>query len=68
MHNPTKHHLGAAKWILRYLAGTKDFGIWYRKSKEFKLKGFTDSDWAGVVEDQKSASGHCFMLKAAAIS
>ncbi|KAK2986230.1 hypothetical protein RJ640_002147 [Escallonia rubra] len=27
MHNPTAHHLGAAKRILRYIAETRDFGL-----------------------------------------
>ena len=29
MHGPTKHHLGATKRIMRYVAETIDFGIWY---------------------------------------
>ena len=40
MHNPTKHHFGAAKRILRYIAGTTDFGIWYSKISDFRLFGF----------------------------
>ncbi|XP_070057816.1 uncharacterized mitochondrial protein AtMg00810-like [Nicotiana tomentosiformis] len=49
MHNPTKHHFGAEKRILRYVVGTADFGIWYSNVSDFKLFGFTDSDWAGVI-------------------
>lgn len=29
MNCPTKYHLGAAKRIWRYLAGTTGFGLWY---------------------------------------
>ncbi|XP_058008329.1 uncharacterized mitochondrial protein AtMg00810-like [Hevea brasiliensis] len=54
MHNPSKHHLGAAKRILRYVAGTIDYGLWYEKVSFFKLSGFTDSDWAGCLEDRRS--------------
>lgn len=68
MHKPSKHHLGAAKRVLRYLAGTKDFGIWFQRTQDFKLKGYTDSDWAGSVEDRKSTSGSCFILGTSAIS
>ncbi|KAF7832387.1 Retrovirus-related Pol polyprotein from transposon TNT 1-94 [Senna tora] len=32
MHSPTKHHLGAAKRVLRYVAGTVNFGIWIEES------------------------------------
>ncbi|GJW58649.1 retrovirus-related pol polyprotein from transposon TNT 1-94, partial [Tanacetum coccineum] len=66
MHKPSKHHLGAAKRVLRYLAGTKDFGIWFQRTKDFKLKGYTD--WAGSVEDRKSTSGSCFILGEAVVS
>lgn len=31
LHNPTRQHLGAAKRILPYIAGTVNFGIWYTK-------------------------------------
>ena len=38
MENPTKMHMLAAKRILRYLQGTRDFGIFYRKGgKQFGL-------------------------------
>lgn len=60
MHNPTKQHFGAAKRILRYVAGTIDYGMWYSSSSTFKLIGFTDSDWAGSLDDRKSTSGNCF--------
>ncbi|GKE14929.1 retrovirus-related pol polyprotein from transposon TNT 1-94 [Tanacetum coccineum] len=32
------------------------------------LKGFTDSDWAGSVEDRRSTSGNCFLIGSAAVS
>jgi len=28
--------------------------------QEFKLFGFSDSDWAGSLDDMKSASEYCF--------
>lgn len=62
MHYPTKQHLGAAKRILRYVAGTINFGIWYTKVSDFRLFGFTDSDWAGSIDDRKSTSGSAFSL------
>ncbi|KAF2303490.1 hypothetical protein GH714_018787 [Hevea brasiliensis] len=56
MHFPSKHHFGASKRILRYVAGTIDFGIWYGYESNHKLLGFTDSDWAGCMDDRKSTS------------
>jgi hypothetical protein len=31
MHRPTMHHFGAARRVLRYLAGTKNYGILMRR-------------------------------------
>ncbi|CAH9079836.1 unnamed protein product [Cuscuta epithymum] len=62
MQKPTKQHLGAARRILRYVAGTLEFGLWYSSVKEFKLRGYSDSDWAGCVDDRKSMSGLVFDL------
>ena len=39
-------HWQVGKRILRYLKGTKGFGILYTPSNDFKLVGYTDSDWA----------------------
>lgn len=44
MHSPTKQHLGAAKRILRYVARTSRFCLWYSKVSSCRLVGFTDSD------------------------
>ena len=46
--------------MLRYVKGTANFGIWYLKQNECKLRGFIDSDWVGSKEDMKSTSGYLF--------
>ncbi|KAK2976159.1 hypothetical protein RJ640_001087 [Escallonia rubra] len=68
MHNPTAHHLGAAKRILHYIAGTRDFGLWYSQVSNFRLVGFSDSDWAGCLDDRRSTSGSIFNLGSGAIT
>ncbi|XP_038987033.1 secreted RxLR effector protein 161-like [Phoenix dactylifera] len=65
---PSKLHFVAAKRILRYLQGTKEFGIKYVKEEDSKLVGFTDSDWAESLDDQKSTSGYNFCLGSDVIS
>ncbi|KAL0339168.1 UNVERIFIED_CONTAM: Retrovirus-related Pol polyprotein from transposon RE2 [Sesamum angustifolium] len=62
MQSPSQVHYAAAKRILRYLRGTKDFGIWYKSTNDAKLVGYTDSDMAGSVDDMKSTSGYTFSL------
>lgn len=62
MQSPSQVHFGAGKRILRYLQGTKEFGIWYIPMTNSSLLGYTDSDWAGSLDDMKSTSGYAFSL------
>jgi len=62
MENPTELHLQVAKRVLRYLKGTIDFGIFYKKGGDDELVAYTDSDYAGDLEDKKSTSGYVFLL------
>ena len=68
MHNPSMHHLGTAKRILRYIRATTNYGIWYKPVANSNLIGFCDSDWASVIDDRKSTSGFIFSLGSGAIS
>ncbi|KAK9689294.1 hypothetical protein RND81_09G049900 [Saponaria officinalis] len=68
LHKPTKQHFGAARRILRYMARTVEFGIWYSKKSSLKLIGYSDSDWAGSLDDRKSTSGNIFSLGSGAIT
>ncbi|KAA0045236.1 putative mitochondrial protein [Cucumis melo var. makuwa] len=52
MECPSKDHFGVAKRVMRYIAGTIEYGIWYSKVSDFKLCGFTDSDWASSLDDR----------------
>lgn len=68
MNEPSKLHFAAAKRILRYLRGTKKLGIKYVKEEDNKLVGYTDSDWAGSLDDRKSTSAYVFCLGSKPIS
>jgi hypothetical protein len=73
MSNPSKSHLGAAKRVLRYLAGTVDRGLKY-ENKEWNAPGmdravqpcvalgYGDSDWAGDVDSRTSMGGSMTFL------
>ncbi|KAL0560852.1 hypothetical protein IC582_001266 [Cucumis melo] len=68
MESPTKFHLLASKRILRYIKGTPDLGILYQRKRKLNFVGFSDSDYAGDLNDRKSTSGYVFMLGSGVIS
>ena len=49
---PTNVHWMALKRVLRYLKGTVDFGIQYKKGASGECVGFSDADWAGDLDDR----------------
>lgn len=44
MQKPTRVQFRATKHILRYLAGSMEFGIFYQRNKSCKLEGYSGSD------------------------
>ncbi|XP_026429891.1 uncharacterized protein LOC113326365 [Papaver somniferum] len=64
MHAPTVFRWSLVKRILRYLKETSTFGILLRPSPSLQLSfsAYTDSDWAGSLEDRRSTSGYCVFL------
>ena len=62
MSKPSEMHYKAAKRVLRYIKGTTELGIWFRRAEKFSLIGYSDSDWAGSVDDMRSTSGYVFFV------
>lgn len=65
---PIRDHWAALKGILRYLKGTHNYGLQYRKNAPAELTGYSDSDWAGDIADRKSTSGCMFLMGGGAVS
>ena len=69
MEHPTQEHYIGVKRVLRYLKGTENYGLFYKKGD---LKGelirYSDSDFAGDSNDRKSTSGHIFFFGGMAVS
>lgn len=64
MEKPTILHPQAAKWILRYIKGTTNYGLVYiRDSSNSVLSGYSDSDLVGHVDDRRINGGMAFYLK-----
>ena len=66
--NPSNTHWEYAKYVLRYLQGTKDFRLRYDGSTNDGLVGFSDSDWAEDRDDRHSTSGFVFTMAGGTIS
>ncbi|WKA00618.1 hypothetical protein VitviT2T_018956 [Vitis vinifera] len=66
--NPGIDHWKAAKKVMRYLQGTKDYKLMYRRTSNLEVVGYSDSDFAGCVDSRKSTSGYIFILAGGAIS
>nr|XP_016464847.1 PREDICTED: uncharacterized protein LOC107787744 [Nicotiana tabacum] len=49
LHAPTSTHLAAVKHILRYIAGTLDFGLLLKRVTTYSLTAYSDSDWLVVL-------------------
>lgn len=62
MHCPTSEHLKALKRVLRYLAGTCQYGLFLSASMPPVINAFADSDWAGCPDDRKSTNGYLVYL------
>lgn len=65
--DPGITHWQLARRVLRYLQHTSHYGITYTKNKD-KLQAYTDSDWAGDIDDRKSCTGNVIMLAGGPIS
>lgn len=59
--NPNTSHFITVKRILRYLAGTADFGLRLERKTTPKIIALADADWAGDPRDRKFTSG--FLLR-----
>ena len=68
MAKPHESHWNAAKAVLRYLKGTLDYGIKYTDASDVELTGYSDSDWAGNLDDRRSTTGYAFSIGSGVVS
>jgi hypothetical protein len=66
--NPGIDHWKAAKKILRYLQGTKEYMLTYTRSNNLEVLGYSDSDYAGCIDTRKYTFGYVFLLAGGAVS
>ena len=58
--NPEMEHWKATKKVLRYLQGTKDHLLTYKRFNHLELIGYSDSDFVGCVDTRKFTLGYYF--------
>jgi len=66
--NPGIDHWRAAKKVMGYLQGTKDYMLMYRQTDKLDVIGYSDSDFVGCVDSHKSTAGYIYMMTGEAIS
>jgi hypothetical protein len=64
LEEPREDHFAVVKKILRYVAGTCNWGLWFsrKKGNHALLTGFSDTDFAGDVDARKSTTEVVFFL------
>jgi hypothetical protein len=65
---PTKRHWVGIKNIFRYLNGTKDLGLFYKRSNDPSLIGYTNAGYLSDPHNGRSQIGFVFLQGGTAIS
>ncbi|SGY26768.1 BQ5605_C018g08780 [Microbotryum silenes-dioicae] len=67
LQQPGPEHWTAIKHVLRYIKGTLDLGLTYRKTNQ-PLHGYSDANWGACLTTLRSTMGYAFILSGAAIA
>ena len=72
MQTPTEQHMRMAKGVLRYLAGTVNYGLVYHKSNTgLEFTAYADANYAGEAGEEngrRSTQGYVYLINGTAIS
>jgi hypothetical protein len=66
--SPGISYWNGIKKALRYIQGTKGLILTYERSDNLEIVGYSDSDFAGCLNTDRSTSGYVFKLACGAIS
>lgn len=61
-------HWTMVKRVFRYLQGTMDYKLQYRRDRESTLRGYYDASHAPSTTDHRSITGYVFMMQGGAVS
>jgi hypothetical protein len=69
MQRPTAEHMAALNRVLCYVAGTVNYGCFYRRgSGGARLIGYSDSDYADDIDNNHNTSDVLFFLGSSLVS
>ncbi|KAL0309998.1 UNVERIFIED_CONTAM: Retrovirus-related Pol polyprotein from transposon RE1 [Sesamum radiatum] len=68
LQHPRVPHWDAAIYLLRYLKGTPNLGLFFPANTSLQLCAYSDSDWASCPDSRRSLTGYCVFLGGALIS
>nr|GEV66862.1 ribonuclease H-like domain, reverse transcriptase, RNA-dependent DNA polymerase [Tanacetum cinerariifolium] len=68
MQEPKEQHMKVIKKILRYVKGTKDYGITYKHNGGNKIHGYSDSSYGVNTQEGKGTTGIIFYYGESPIS
>ncbi|XP_057797428.1 secreted RxLR effector protein 161-like [Salvia miltiorrhiza] len=71
MADPGRAHWEALKQVLRYIKGTADCGVMFKRIDKYEgnpLLGFVDADFAANIDSRRSQTGYIFTLYGAVVS
>ncbi|XP_013731184.1 secreted RxLR effector protein 161-like [Brassica napus] len=60
MHNPRDSHGQTIKHILRYVKGTTNFGLFFKRDGPRSVVGYSDNSHNIDLDDVRSTLGHAF--------
>ena len=66
--DPSQKHWVVVKRIMRYLQVTKNYMLTYKRSNDLRVSGYSNSNFAGCLDDHKSTSGQVFVMAREAMS
>nr|GEU81479.1 zinc finger, CCHC-type [Tanacetum cinerariifolium] len=68
MQGPKEHPLKAVKQVIRYIKGTKEHGIIYKKEGGCKITGYSDSSYGINTDQGKGTTGIVFYFEESPIT
>jgi hypothetical protein len=58
---PTRRHLAGIKTVLKYLQGTQDLGLFYKRNQELTMVGYADVGYMSDPHNARSQTGFIFL-------